>query len=72
MPFINIRLTREGATQEQKARLIESVTDLVTTVLGKNRATTFVIIDEVETDNWGIGGEPVTQIRARQRQTPQA
>ena len=72
MPFINIRLTREGATQEQKARLIEGVTDLVTTVLGKNRATTFVIIDEVETDNWCIGGEPVTQIRARQHQTPQA
>ncbi|MCG9116155.1 4-oxalocrotonate tautomerase family protein [Laribacter hongkongensis] len=72
MPFINIRLTREGATQEQKARLIEGVTDLVTTVLGKNRATTFVIIDEVETDNWGIGGEPVTQIRARQSQTSQA
>lgn len=65
MPYVNIRITREGATPEQKARLIEGVTDLLVDVLGKNRATTFVIIDEVETDNWGVGGEAVTAIRRR-------
>lgn len=65
MPYVNIRITREGATPEQKARLIEGVTDLLVETLGKNRATTFVIIDEVETDNWGVGGEPVTAIRQR-------
>lgn len=65
MPYVNIRITREGATPEQKARLIKGVTDLLVDVLGKNRATTFVIIDEVETDNWGVGGEPVTAIRRR-------
>lgn len=65
MPYVNIRITREGATPEQKARLIEGVTDLLVDVLGKNRATTFVIIDEVDTDNWGVGGEPVTAIRRR-------
>ncbi|ADU61879.1 MAG: 4-oxalocrotonate tautomerase family protein [Pseudodesulfovibrio sp.] len=63
MPFVNIRITREGATREQKQRLIKGVTDLLVEVLGKNPATTFVIIDEVETDNWGIGGESVTELR---------
>ncbi len=66
MPFVNIRITREGATAEQKARLIAGVTDLLAEVLGKNRQTTVVIIDEVETDNWGIGGDSVTVRRARE------
>lgn len=65
MPFINIRITREGATAEQKARLVQGATQLVVDVLGKNPKTTFVIIDEVETDNWGVGGETVTTMRAR-------
>lgn len=63
MPYINIRITREGATAEQKARLIEGATQLLVDVLGKNPATTVVVIDEVETDNWGIGGESVTNRR---------
>jgi 4-oxalocrotonate tautomerase len=63
MPYVNIRITREGATAEQKARLIEGVTQLLVNVLGKNPATTVVVIDEVETDNWGIGGESVTNRR---------
>ncbi len=66
MPFVNIRITNEGATTEQKQRLIAGVTDLLADVLGKNPATTFVIIDEVETDNWGIGGEAVTSLRRKQ------
>lgn len=65
MPFVNIRITREGATREQKQRLIKGVTDLLAGVLGKNPATTVVIIDEVETDNWGIGGESVTELRKK-------
>ena len=60
MPYVNIKITREGATDEQKARLIKGATDLLVEVLGKNPATTVVVIDEVETDNWGIGGETVT------------
>ncbi|MBC17137.1 putative tautomerase K2 [Pseudodesulfovibrio profundus] len=65
MPFVNIRITREGATPEQKQQLIKGVTDLLEDVLGKNRKTTFVIIDEVDTDNWGIGGEQVTELRKK-------
>jgi 4-oxalocrotonate tautomerase len=64
MPFVNIQITREGATPEQKAQLIEGVTELLVKVLNKNPATTFVIIDEVETDNWGVGGKTVTELRA--------
>ena len=65
MPFVNIKITREGATAAQKAELIKGATDLLATVLGKNPATTVVVIDEVETDNWGIGGESVTVRRKR-------
>jgi 4-oxalocrotonate tautomerase len=60
MPYVNIKITREGATAEQKAILIREVTRLLAETLGKNPATTVVVIEEVETDNWGIGGETVT------------
>ena len=66
MPYVNIRITRDGATAEQKARLIKGVTDLLVDVLDKNPETTVVTIDEVDTDNWGIGGRTVTARRAEQ------
>lgn len=65
MPYVNIRITREGATAEQKAALIKGATQLLVDILGKNPATTVVVIDEVETDNWGIGGESIT-VRRKQ------
>lgn len=65
MPYVNIKITREGATPEQKAELIKGVTELLRDTLGKNPATTVVVIDEVDTDNWGIGGEVVTALRKR-------
>lgn len=68
MPFVNIQITREGATAGQKAELIKGVTELLQKVLNKNPATTFVIIDEVDTDNWGIGGEAVTVLRRRAKE----
>ena len=67
MPYVNIKITREGADTEQKAALIKGVTRLLQDVLGKNPATTLVVIDEVETDNWGIGGETVTVRRKQGR-----
>jgi 4-oxalocrotonate tautomerase len=66
MPYVNIKITREGATPDQKAELIAGVTDLLQRILGKNPATTVVTIDEVDLDNWGIGGLPVTEFRAAQ------
>lgn len=65
MPYVNIKITREGASAEQKAELIAGVTALLRDTLGKNPQTTVVVIDEVETDNWGIGGESITVRRAR-------
>lgn len=65
MPYVNIKITREGVTTEQKAELIRGVTELLRDKLGKNPATTVVVIDEVDTDNWGIGGESVTVRRGR-------
>ena len=63
MPYVNIKITREGATPSQKAELIEGVTNLLARVLDKNPATTFVIIDEVAMEDWGIGGLPAEEFR---------
>ena len=65
MPFVNIKITREGATKEQKEKLIRGATQLLADVLGKNPAPTVVVIEEVDTDNWGVGGESVTTRRNR-------
>lgn len=63
MPYVNIKVTREGVTPAQKKALIEGATQLLVDVLGKNPATTVVVIDEVDTDNWGVGGVVVTERR---------
>lgn len=65
MPYVNIKITREGTTPVQKAALIVGITQLLVDVLGKNPQTTVVVIDEVDTDNWGIAGETVTTRRQR-------
>ncbi|WP_224956512.1 2-hydroxymuconate tautomerase family protein [Geomonas subterranea] len=63
MPFVNVKITRDGATAEQKAALIKGVTQLLADTPGKHPATTVVVIEEADTDNWGIGGESVTARR---------
>jgi len=63
MPYVNIQITREGATPEQKAELMRESTLMLQRVLNKDPATTFVVIEEVELDNWGIAGLPVQQYR---------
>lgn len=65
MPYIQIQVTREGVTKEQKRQLIAGATDLVVNILNKDPATTFVVIDEVDTDNWGVAGKQVTGLRTR-------
>ncbi|WP_227817903.1 tautomerase family protein [Nitrogeniibacter aestuarii] len=67
MPYVNIKITRDGATPEQKAELIDGATQLLQRVLDKNPATTMVVIDEVDPDNWGIGGESISMRRANTR-----
>ncbi|MEV6555087.1 4-oxalocrotonate tautomerase family protein [Nocardia sp. NPDC051756] len=65
MPYVNIKVTDEGVTREQKARLIKGVTDLLHEVLDKDPATTYVVIDEVDLANWGVGGLNVEDYRNR-------
>lgn len=67
MPYVNIKVTREGVSKQQKQELIAGATQLLVDVLGKDPATTFVVIDEVDTDNWGIAGEQVTELRRKAR-----
>ena len=65
MPYVNIKVTREGVTAEQKEQLIQGATRILAEVLGKNPKTTVVVIEEIETDNWGVAGESVTRRRRR-------
>jgi 4-oxalocrotonate tautomerase len=69
MPYVNIKLTREQEplTTEQKAALIKGVTELLVDVIDRGPKTTVVIIDEIDTDNYGVGGETITE-RRRQEQ----
>jgi 4-oxalocrotonate tautomerase len=61
VPYVNIKITKEGATTDQKKQLIQGVTNMLHDIPGGNRQTTVVVIEEVDTDNWGIAGETITE-----------
>jgi 4-oxalocrotonate tautomerase len=67
MPYVNIKVTREQVpiTAQQKATLIKGVTDLLVQVINRGPSTTVVVIDELEMDNYGVGGESITVLRQR-------
>ena len=66
MPYVHVRITREGDTSpERKAEVIQGMTEVLERVLGKNPSSTFVVIEEVELEDWGIGGMPVEEYRRR-------
>ncbi|VWC78126.1 4-oxalocrotonate tautomerase [Burkholderia lata] len=65
MPYINVRLTDDGTSAEKKAEVIRRITDVMANVLGKDPNSTFVVIDEVPSDNWGFAGDSVTTRRKR-------
>ncbi len=67
MPYVNVKITREGATAEQKAAVIQGMTDVLVRVLDKDPATTVVVIDEGEMADWGIAGLPVGEFRRRRK-----
>ena len=68
MPYVNIKITKEGnVTKEQKAALIKGATDLLVNVLHKNPASTVGGIDEVDLDNWGLGGDPILVAREKNK-----
>ena len=66
MPFVHVRITRDGTSQAQKRQLVREITDTLERVLGKQPDLTHIVIDEIDTDNWGHGGELVTERRARE------
>lgn len=63
MPYINVNITNENVTNKQKQAIIKGCTQLMVDVLDKNPSTNFVVINEVDTDNWGIGFDQVTNLR---------
>ena len=65
MPFVNVQITRDGTTREQKAQVIAEITETLERVLGKDPVLTHIVIDEVDTDNWGWQGKTTTAIRSR-------
>ena len=65
MPYVNIKITEENVTDEQKHELIKQTTDMLQQVLDKDPATTFVVIDEVPLTNWGYKGTTVAELRRR-------
>jgi 4-oxalocrotonate tautomerase len=77
MPIVTIQVTREGTkpgttsvTAEEKAQLIKGVSDLLLNVLNKPPESTFVVIEEVDTDNWGWGGLPALEFRKQRALKP--
>lgn len=66
MPFVHVQVTREGVSREQKAQVIAEMTQTLQRVLGKDPRLTHVVIEEIDTDNWGVAGESATVTRARE------
>ena len=67
MPYVNVRITRDGVTPEQKAAIVREITDTLVRVLGKRPEHTHVIIDEVDPENWGYAGMLTTEYRRQQK-----
>jgi 4-oxalocrotonate tautomerase len=63
MPFVSVRITRDGVTPEQKAQVIAEITETLERVLNKRPELTHIVIEEVDTDNWGYAGLTTTQYR---------
>jgi 4-oxalocrotonate tautomerase len=70
MPYVNVRITKDGVTREQKAQLIREITDTLVRVLGKRPEHTHVVIDQIDLDNWGFAGDLTSENR-RQPQKPE-
>ncbi|MDH0292905.1 4-oxalocrotonate tautomerase family protein [Pseudomonas sp. GD04087] len=65
MPYVNIQVTDEGVTADERRQLIEGVTELLERVLRKPPSTTYVVIQEIATDSWGVGGKTVAELKAQ-------
>jgi len=70
MPYVNVRIIEDNVTVEQKLKVIERITQVLVEELNKDPAGTFVVIDEVPTDNWGHHGTSITRLRAKAKAAP--
>jgi 4-oxalocrotonate tautomerase len=67
MPYVNVRITKDGVTTEQKARIVSEITETLQSVLGKRPEHTHIVIDEIEPENWGFAGMLTTEYRKQQK-----
>jgi len=70
MPYVNVRITKDGVTATQKAQIVAEITATLGRVLGKRPEHTHIIIDEIEPENWGFAGVLTTEFRRQQPSTP--
>jgi 4-oxalocrotonate tautomerase len=68
MPYVNVKITKDGVTVEQKAQVVQEITDTLQRVLGKKPEHIHIVIDEVETENWGFAGKLTSELRKRSTQ----
>ncbi|MCK9409762.1 MAG: 4-oxalocrotonate tautomerase family protein [Bacteriovoracaceae bacterium] len=65
MPYVNVKITKDGVTVEQKAQVVKEITETLQRVLGKKPEHIHIVIDEVEMENWGFAGKVMSKLRKR-------
>ena len=68
MPYVNVKITREGVTREQKQQLVAGITQLLVDILGKRPDRTHIVIEEIDLENWGFDGKLTDELRKREQQ----
>jgi len=63
MPYVNLKITRDDVTAEQKAQIVAEITDTLGRVLGKRPEHIHIVIDEIDPENWGFAGMLTTEYR---------
>lgn len=71
MPYINVKITKEGTTVEQKKQIVEEMTQTLVSVLDKRPEHIHIVIDEIEPENWGYAGMLTTEYRNKQKTNKQ-
>ena len=67
MPYVNVKIAGQGVSAEQKQEVMAGISEVLYQVLGKPHKATYVVIEEVDTDNWGVGKQSLTTIRGREQ-----
>ena len=61
MPFVNVKLIEGVFSDSQKKQIVEKLTDAMVSIEGENmRQVTWVVVEEVKSGDWGIGGNPLS------------